>query len=276
MIVTIDTCLLVPWAPRVLVADPDEICRRAIQARLQALGMAVDVADNAGEAFDLCAAWSYAAVFMDCGRPAAEGHRAARAIRTRDGASQHALLVAVTAYPRSACLAAGMDHHVVKPLHADALGRDCEALGLIAPPMKPSADGWRTAPLLASGSGDEATGAEIARRFLRRTRRQQPELWRAVNAHDARGLARIAADGARRAAAAGALAVADLFEDLLAAARRDRFGAAPAIELRLRGVLVDTAMTVMPALAGPVGPAVVLSAPRVTATARRRAPSLVA
>jgi CheY-like chemotaxis protein len=261
----IETSLMVPWAPRVLVTDPDEICRRALLARLQALGVAVDVAADAAEAFELCASWPYAAVFMDCGRPAVEGHRAARAIRTRDGASQHALLVAVTSYPRHACLAAGMDHHVAKPLAADDLGRDCGALGLLATAVTTSGEGWRTGPLLASGSDDEATGAEIARRFLRRTRRQQPELWRAINARDARGLTWIAGDGSHRAVAAGALAVAELFEGLLAAVRRNRFGAASAIELGLRTALVDTAMTVMPALAGHGVAKASVTAPEATA-----------
>ena len=248
---TIETSLLVPWAPRVLVADPDEPCRQAVQSRLEALGVATDAATDPAEAFELSGRWPYAAVFMDCGRPATEGHRAARAIRSRDGASQHALLVAVTAHPRHACLAAGMDHHVAKPLPVAELRRECQSLGLL--PSRPEAapDRPHAAPLLEHHRPDEdpVTAAEMARRFLRRTRRQQSQLWRAINAGDARALSAVAADGAQRAAAAGAARASELFWDLMAAGGRRRFSVASAIELELRAALVDTAMTVLPILA---------------------------
>jgi CheY-like chemotaxis protein len=250
---TLDPSLLVAWAPRVLVADPDEVCRRSVQARLQKLEMAVDAAGDAGEAFELCAQWPYVAVFMDCGRPAVDGQLAARAIRSRDSASRHALLVAVTAYPRHACLAAGMDHHVAKPLGADDLSLDGRQLGLLAPATEASAQALRTAPLLDQppAAGDpRPIRAEIVRRFLRRTRRHQPELWRAINAQDARALAGIAGEGRVRAAAAGATAVAELFDGLAAAAARRRFAAASSIELELRRVLVETAAAIVPSLAG--------------------------
>jgi CheY-like chemotaxis protein len=170
MAMTSDTSLLVPWAPRVLVTDQDEGCRRSVQVRLQKLKMAIDVAADAGEAFELCARWPYVAVFMDCGRPAVDGPLAARAIRSRDGASQYALLVAVTDYPRHACLAAGMDHHLGKPLHTDDLRLDCRRLGLLAPATETSAESRRTVPLLdrpVSASHPRPPRAEVTRRLLR-------------------------------------------------------------------------------------------------------------
>jgi CheY-like chemotaxis protein len=215
--------------------------------------MAIDVAGDAGEAFELCARWPYVAVFMDCGSPAADGHLAARAIHGRDSASRHALLVAVTAYPRHACLAAGMDHHVAKPLRADDLSLDGRRLGLLAPATETPAPTLRTAPLLDQpppAAEPRRIRAEITRRFLRRTRRHQPELWRVINAQDARALAGIAWEGRVRAAGAGAPAVAELFEGLVGAAARRRFGAASAIEVELRRALVETAAAIVPSLAG--------------------------
>jgi CheY-like chemotaxis protein len=249
---TIETSLLVPWAPRVLVADPDELCRRTVQSRLEALGLATDVTTDPSEAFELSGRWPYAAVFMDCGRPAIEGHRAARAIRSRDGASQHALLVAVTAHPRHACLAAGMDHHVAKPVPEIGLSQECRSLGLLPSLSDAAPDRLRAVPLVEHHRPDEdpVTAAEITRRFLRRTRRQQPRLWRAINAGDVRALSGFAADGAQRAAAAGAARASELFWELMAAGGRRRFSVASAIEIELRAALVDTAMSVLPILAG--------------------------
>jgi hypothetical protein len=151
-----------------------------------------------------------------------------------------------------------MDHHVAKPLSADDLSLDGRHLGLLAPATEASAQTLRTAPILdqpPAATDPRRVRAEIVRRFLRRTRRHQPELWRAINAQNARALAGLAGEGRVRAAAAGAAAVAELFDSLLAAAAaaaaaRRRFSAASAIELELRRALVETAAAIVPSLTG--------------------------
>jgi CheY-like chemotaxis protein len=238
--------LLVPWEPRMLVVDDDELCRRAVQLRLEKLGMVIDVAGDGGEGLDRAATWPYVAVFMDCALPAVDGYRAAREIRSRDGASQHALIVAVTSHPRHVCLAAGMDHHVTKPVRLEDLRTDCARLGLLAPEEEGGTAAAQGAPLLEDAISEPGRNhAETALRFLRRTRRELPELWRAINAKDGSALSRLAGECRDRANTAGAPRVAELFEQLVAASDRRRFNVVSGLETALRGALVETAAAIM-------------------------------
>jgi CheY-like chemotaxis protein len=259
---SVESGLLVPWEPRVLVLDDDERSRRTVQGRLQELGLQVDVAADQPAALDLSARWPYAAVFMDCRRPAVEGSRTVRELRSRDGASQHALIVGVTSHPRSICLAVGMDDHIAKPVHADDLDVDCSRLGLLAPAIEePAANSGRSIPAEVVISESNPGRVENVGRFLRRARRQLPELWRAINAEDRPALTRVAGECRHRGEAAGALHVAELFEQLLAASDRRRFNVAAEIEHEVREALVETAAGIAsqpagrpdaPGLAGPV------------------------
>ena len=238
----VESGLLVPWEPRVLVLDDDEGSRRTIQGGLQDLGLQVDVAADQPAALDLSARWPYAAVFMDCRRPAVEGSRTVRELRSRDGASQHALIVGVTSHPRSICLAVGMDDHIAKPVHADELDVDCSRLGLLAPSVEePPGHPARIIAPEAAISESNSGRVENVGRFLRRARRQLPELWRAINAEDRPALTRVAGECRHRGEAAGALRVAELFEQLLAASDRRRFNVAAEIEHEVREALVETA-----------------------------------
>jgi CheY-like chemotaxis protein len=239
---SVEAGLLVPWEPRVLVLDADEGSRRTVQGRLQELGLQVDVAADQPAALDLSARWPYAAVFMDCRRPAVEGSRTVRELRSRDGASQHALIVGVTSHPRSICLAVGMDDHIAKPVHADGLDVDCSRLGLLAAEVEePAGTPARSiSPELAISRSNPGRVDNVGR-FLRRARRQLPELWRAINAEDRPALARVAGECRHRGEAAGALRVAELFEQLLAASDRRRFNVAAEIEHEVREALVETA-----------------------------------
>jgi CheY-like chemotaxis protein len=247
----VESGLLVPWEPRVLVLDDDEGSRRAIQGGLEELGLQVDVAPDQPAALDLSAHWPYAAVFMDCRRPAVEGSRTVRELRSRDGASQHALIVGVTSHPRSICLAVGMDDHIAKPVHADELDVDCSRLGLLAPSVEESAGnpGRIVSPEITISESNSGRVENVGR-FLRRARRQLPELWRAINAEDRPALARVAGECRHRGEVAGAVRVAELFEQLLAASDRRRFTVAAEIEHEVREALVETAAGIA---AQPVG-----------------------
>jgi CheY-like chemotaxis protein len=74
--------------------------------------------------------------------PEMDGLEATRAIHARKGASERPRIVAMTANAmqgdREACLAAGMDDYVTKPIRVDAL---VEALQKVTPRFHLAVDG---------------------------------------------------------------------------------------------------------------------------------------
>ena len=85
-------------------------------------GCAVETAASGHEALDALKRARYDLVFMDMRMPGMDGPSAARAIRARgDETPIVALTANAFAEDRRACLEAGMDDHLVKPLELEAL-----------------------------------------------------------------------------------------------------------------------------------------------------------
>jgi CheY-like chemotaxis protein len=67
----------------------------------------------------------YDLILMDCQMPEMDGYEATRRIRMREKPGEHIRIVAMTANAmktdREACLAAGMDDYVSKPISFEAL-----------------------------------------------------------------------------------------------------------------------------------------------------------
>jgi signal transduction histidine kinase/CheY-like chemotaxis protein len=116
-----------PNGARVLLAEDNVINQQIACAMLKQLGLAVDVAVNGKEAVARTAARRYDLVLMDCEMPELSGLDAVRAIRAREAKSgqQRTPIVAITANAmsgdREACLAAGMDDYLAKPLRLQTL-----------------------------------------------------------------------------------------------------------------------------------------------------------
>ena len=189
------------WNPRVLVVDDDDICRIAAQRLLEQLGSAVDVARDGQEALNLSAGWPYVAIFMDCAMPNVDGYQAARKIRFQDRDGTGALVIAVTTHSRQICLAAGMDHHIPKPIRLDLLAAECTKLGLLprtdGQASPPAAVPASETPLLMAPPGmserrSAVSTATRAETFFALALVQWPALWRAANARDVGSLGRIA------------------------------------------------------------------------------------
>jgi len=116
--IAIDGCL------SVLLAEDNVINCIVAEALLTKLGMETTLAHNGREAVDLAGTHRYDAILMDCMMPELDGLQATRQIRAAEGA-RRVPIIAMTALAmpgdREACLAAGMDDYVSKPVRLPAL-----------------------------------------------------------------------------------------------------------------------------------------------------------
>jgi CheY-like chemotaxis protein len=232
--------------PAVLVVDDDPICRIALKGLLEKLGLTVDMAGDGREALELAAHRRYAAIFMDCLMPEVDGYEAAWRIREGDTAPSP-LIIATTSLARHVCLAAGMDHHIAKPVRLDQLQTECTLLGLLpaagAPAIAQDAPGGADIPVLSA----PADAGPPLTDFLEQALGQLPELWRAANRRDAGVLARIAQYLEPRATGVGADRVVAVCRRLADAAQRGDRETAAALEPELRRTLAETQAAVAPA-----------------------------
>ena len=109
---------------RLLLVDDGESIRFAIGLILQSEGANVDEASNGAEGvrMALAAAEPYDAVLMDVQMPVQNGIEATRELRARNYARPIVALTAgAFAQDRQACLAAGMDDYIAKPVQVKDL-----------------------------------------------------------------------------------------------------------------------------------------------------------
>ena len=116
----------IPGTPvRVLVVDDSFVNFLVAGAMLKDRGVAVDTALSAQDALSKVRRTDYALILMDIRMAGADGIAAARRIRSLGGRNLSVPIVALTAdlaaLSREACLAAGMDDFVAKPLELAAL-----------------------------------------------------------------------------------------------------------------------------------------------------------
>ncbi|UCV19242.1 cache domain-containing protein [Ferribacterium limneticum] len=109
---------------RVLLVEDDLICREVALELLSIAGLTVDVAENGEQAVASVKVNDYAVVLMDMQMPVMGGLEATRAIRALPGkATLPVLAMTANAFEedRHACLLAGMNDHVGKPVDPDVL-----------------------------------------------------------------------------------------------------------------------------------------------------------
>jgi CheY-like chemotaxis protein len=117
-----------PVRGRVLVAEDNPANQRVARFQLEHLGMRVDIVADGRQALHLLEQTdhSYDLALMDCQMPEMDGYEATRAIRTAEGATQrHIPIIAMTAgalkRDLDACIEAGMDDYITKPVIVETL-----------------------------------------------------------------------------------------------------------------------------------------------------------
>ena len=122
---------------RALVVEDNFVNQKVACRMLEKLGLRTDVAANGREAVAMSTLVPYDAIFMDCQMPEMDGYEATREIRRREGPGLHVPVIALTAEAmagyREACLGAGMDDYITKPVKLDDL---CAALKRWLPPTQ--------------------------------------------------------------------------------------------------------------------------------------------
>ncbi len=113
-----------------LLAEDDLTNQRLAKIQLQKLGYQVDVAEDGLAVLDMVLAepGRYDLVLMDCQMPVMDGFETTKLIREAFKGNKHQIpIIAMTANAmqgdREACIIAGMDDYISKPIQLDQLGQ---------------------------------------------------------------------------------------------------------------------------------------------------------
>ncbi len=117
--------------PTILLAEDDAMNRDMFERRLAWEGFAVVTARNGREALEVALRILPAVILMDIGMPVMDGWQATRELKRRPE-TRHIPVIALTAYSapedRAACLEAGCDDVMIKPVDFDQLKLKLRAL----------------------------------------------------------------------------------------------------------------------------------------------------
>ena len=117
---------------RALLVEDNPINQRVGLRLLEKLGFDVALAANGREAIHSVEQTVFDVVLMDCQMPEMDGLEAARRIRSSEGAGRRTPIVALTAHAlesdQRACIAAGMDGYISKPVRPEELSRLLEGI----------------------------------------------------------------------------------------------------------------------------------------------------
>jgi CheY-like chemotaxis protein len=167
-----------------MVAEDNRVNQQLAVRLLEKRGHSVVVAGNGREAVAAFEREAFDVIFMDVQMPEMGGFEATAAIRARENEHQRLPIIAMTARAmkgdREACLAAGMDGYIAKPISSKVLFEQLECLTVRdAPASEVDMDA-----LLARVEGDRELLGDLVRIFLEDSPARLAALQAAVQQHD--------------------------------------------------------------------------------------------
>jgi CheY-like chemotaxis protein/HPt (histidine-containing phosphotransfer) domain-containing protein len=181
----------------VLLVDDHPVNRMLLLRQVRTLGYAAQTADDGAQALKMWQAGRYGLVITDCHMPHMDGYELARAIRSEEAASgtgNRIPIVACTANAlqgeAEACLAAGMDDFLVKPVELSQLVQKLDQWLPI--PADSAPGGIDHALLMTNCGGDAGMVAEVLAAFRRTCEEDSVGLRQAVAAGNAGDVTRFA------------------------------------------------------------------------------------
>ena len=197
-----------PRTLRVLVAEDHPINQLLVTELLRGRGHFFAVARNGVEVLQMLERQVFDAILMDGQMPEMDGYQAAAEIRRRETTSGgHIHIVAVTAHAmkddRDACIAAGMDDYIAKPIEPEQLfatlekpwmgqaGHEAEGDSANAPP-EPLAQVFDVEAALKRTRGKKTLLLQMASAFVADVPRALEELCNVADSADAAAVERSA------------------------------------------------------------------------------------
>ena len=236
---------------RILVAEDNPINQRVATLQLTKLGHQVEICEH-GQAVLDCNLHQFDIVLMDCQMPVLDGLEATRRIRKlelEDKTREPVYIIAMTANTqegdRAACIEAGMDDFISKPVQLKelqialqkSLGIEVEEEVVIDSEM-PLLDTSQLDQLRAAGQDD--TFREIISMYLEQTRSQLSDLQTAITYQNPKVTGNIAHQIKGSSANLGASQLADACSRLETDAKLENLDGAHALLQEIKGTFDRT------------------------------------
>ncbi len=259
---------------RLLLVEDNPLNQQVARELLVHAGAWVTVADDGRAALTLAQSDEalFDAVLMDIQMPGMDGYEATRRLRASGFTVPIIAMTAnVLAADRDACLAAGMNDHVGKPIDSRELVatllRQCGRAEVVAPVVRPagplpeSPEGFDLGPALARLNGDRSFFAQLARDFVADQGNSADRIEQAWGGGDFTTATRELHTLKGQAAMLGAQPLANLAAELESAARSGEDTARHVENLTRLRTLIDTSAASLLTLAEALDPPQVVAEP---------------